>query len=178
ALAVAAGASALTVLAESTALIEEIALGVMLRGYGFDDHKTKKGDPFGTATFMCAKPDEAETASFPRIAVAEGVHLTRNLVNEPANVLTTTEFAKRLESLRDLGVEVEVLEEDALEKLGMGALLCVGQGSDSPSKVVIMRWKGGTKGDAPLALIGKGVVFDTGGISLKPAAGMEDMTMD
>lgn len=178
ALAVAAGASALTVLAESTALIEEIALGVMLRGYGFDDHKTKKVDPFGAAIFMCAKPDEAETASFPRIAVAEGVHLTRNLVNEPANVLTTTEFAKRLESLRDLGVEVEVLEEDALEKLGMGALLCVGQGSDSPSKVVIMRWKGGTKGDAPLALIGKGVVFDTGGISLKPAAGMEDMTMD
>jgi leucyl aminopeptidase len=110
--------------------------------------------------------------------VAEGVHFTRNLVNEPANVLTTTEFANRLEKLGDLGVEVEVLEEKDLEKLGMGALLCVGQGSVSPSKVVIMRWKGGKKGDAPLALVGKGVVFDTGGISLKPAAGMEDMTMD
>ncbi len=168
----------MTVLAEGTARPEEVALGVALRGYGFDDHKTKKGDPFGTATFMCTKPEEAEAAAAPRIAVAEGVHFTRDLVNEPANVLTTTEFAKRLEALRDLGVEVEVLEEKALEKLGMRALLCVGQGSDSPSKVVIMRWKGGAKGDAPLALIGKGVVFDTGGISLKPAGGMEDMTMD
>ena len=178
ALAVAAGSSAMTVLVEGTARPEEIALGVALRGYGFDDHKTKKGDPFGPATFMCTKPEEAEVAAAPRIAVAEGVHFTRDLVNEPANVLTTTEFAKRLEALRDLGVEVEVLEEKALEKLGMRALLCVGQGSDSPSKVVIMRWKGGAKGAAPLALIGKGVVFDTGGISLKPAAGMEDMTMD
>ncbi len=177
-LAVEAGASAMTVLVEGTTRVEEIALGVALRGYGFDDHKTKKSDPLGAATFMCAKPDEAEVVAAPRLAVAEGVLFTRDLVNEPANVLTTTEFATRLEGLRDLGVEVEVLEEKALEKLGMGALLCVGQGSDSPSKVVIMRWKGGAKGDAPLALVGKGVVFDTGGISLKPAAGMEDMTMD
>ncbi|MCI5111137.1 MAG: leucyl aminopeptidase [Marivita sp.] len=178
ALALSAGSSAVTVLVEGTGRPEEIALGLALRGYGFDDHKTKKGDPFGTATLMCTKPDEAEAAAAPRLAVAEGVHFTRNLVNEPANILTTTEFAKRLEGLRDLGVEVEVLEEKALAKLGMRALLCVGQGSESPSKVVIMRWKGGAKGDAPLALIGKGVVFDTGGISLKPAAGMEDMTMD
>ncbi|WP_420380713.1 leucyl aminopeptidase [Marivita sp.] len=178
AMAVAAGSSAMTVLVEGTTRVEEIALGVVLRGYGFDDHKSKKGDPLGAATFMCAKPDEAEAAAAPRLAVAEGVHFTRDLVNEPANVLTTTEFAKRLEGLSELGVEVEVLEEKALAKLGMGALLCVGQGSDSPSKVVIMRWKGGAKDDAPLALVGKGVVFDTGGISLKPAAGMEDMTMD
>ncbi|MGJ8604673.1 MAG: leucyl aminopeptidase [Marivita sp.] len=178
ALAVAAGASAMTVLVEGTNRAEEIALGVALRGYGFDDHKTTKADAFGPATFMCAKPEEAAAAAAPRIAVAEGVHFTRDLVNEPANVLTTTEFVTRLEALRDLGVEVDVLEEAALAKLGMGALLCVGQGSDSPSKVVIMRWTGGAKGDAPLALIGKGVVFDTGGISLKPAAGMEDMTMD
>ena len=113
----------MTVLVEGTARPEEIALGVALRGYGFDDHKTKKGDPFGPATFMCTKPEEAEAAAAPRIAVAEGVHFTRDLVNEPANVLTTTEFAKRLEALRDLGVEVEVLEEKALEKLGMRALL-------------------------------------------------------
>lgn len=178
ALAVAAGASKMTLLIESTRHPEEIALGLVLRGYGFDDHKTKKGDPLGNAVIMCTKPDEAQAAAAPRLAVAEGVHLTRNLVNEPANVLTTTEFAKRLEALGGLGVEVEVLEEKELKKLGMGALLCVGQGSDSPSKVVVMRWRGGAKGDAPLALIGKGVVFDTGGISLKPAAGMEDMTMD
>ncbi|WP_439122426.1 leucyl aminopeptidase [Marivita sp.] len=177
-LAVAAGASELTALVEGTRYPEEIALGLALRGYGFDDHKTKKGDALGLATLMCAKPDEAEAAAAPRLAVAEGVHFTRDLVNEPANVLTTTEFAKRLEALNSLGVEVEVLEEKQLAKLGMGALLCVGQGSDSPSKVVVMRWNGGAKDDAPLALIGKGVVFDTGGISLKPAGGMEDMTMD
>ena len=92
-------------------------------------------------------------------------------------MLTTTEFAERLAGLRDLGVEVEVLDEPELEALGMRTLLAVGQGSESPSKVVVMQWKGG--GDAaPLALVGKGVVFDTGGISIKPAAGMEEMTMD
>ncbi len=102
---------------------------------------------------------------------------TRDLVNMPSNILTTTEFAAQLQGLKDLGVEVEVLEEKDLEKLGMRTLLAVGQGSDSPSKVVVMQWKGG--GDAaPFALVGKGVVFDTGGISIKPAAGMEDMTMD
>ena len=77
-----------------------------------------------------------------------------------------------------MGLKVEVLDEDQLAKIGMRTLLSVGQGSDSPSKVVVMHWNGGKKGDAPLALIGKGVVFDTGGISLKPAGGMEDMTMD
>jgi leucyl aminopeptidase len=104
--------------------------------------------------------------------------MTRDLVSEPANVLTTTEFANRLEEMSKLGLEVEVLDEDELEKLGMRTLLSVGQGSVIPSKVVVMQWKGGTEGDAPLALVGKGVVVDTGGISLKPAGGMEDMTMD
>ncbi|MCL3883491.1 leucyl aminopeptidase [Marivita sp. GX14005] len=174
------GRSALLLLAESVKRPEEIALGALLRGYEFDDRRTPAEDAEapGKITVMCANPEEVETAAAARIAVAEGVIFTRNLVNEPANVLTTTEFAARIEGLRDLGVEVEILEETDLEKLGMGALLCVGQGSDSPSKVAIMRWKGGAKDAAPLALIGKGVVFDTGGISLKPAAGMEDMTMD
>ena len=100
------------------------------------------------------------------------------MTNEPSNILTTTEFANRLVALKDHGVEVEVLEEADLEKLGMRALLGVGQGSDSPSKVVVMQWNGGAENAQPFALIGKGVVFDTGGISLKPAGGMEDMTMD
>jgi leucyl aminopeptidase len=112
------------------------------------------------------------------LAVAEGVCLTRDLVNEPANVLTTTEFAERLVAMTALGLKVEVLDEPALEALGMRALLGVGQGSESPSKVVVMEWQGGAKGEAPFALVGKGVVFDTGGISIKPAAGMEEMTMD
>jgi leucyl aminopeptidase len=111
-------------------------------------------------------------------AIVEGVFLTRNLISAPANILTTTTFAEQLLALRDLGVEVEVLEEADLEKLGMGSLLSVGHGSESPSKVVVMQWKGGAKDAAPLALVGKGVVFDTGGYSLKPAGGMEDMTMD
>ena len=111
-------------------------------------------------------------------AVAEGVFYARDLVNAPANILTTTEFARRLEEMSELGLEVEVLDEDALAGVGMRTLLAVGQGSADPSKVVVMRWNGGAEGAAPLALIGKGVVFDTGGISLKPAAGMEDMTMD
>ncbi|MBV6635694.1 MAG: leucyl aminopeptidase, partial [Mameliella sp.] len=128
------------------------------------------------AVVMVKAPDEAEAAHAAARAVAEGIAFTRDLVSEPANVLTTIEFAARLEALREIGLEVEVLEEDQLEKLGMGALLGVGMGSAMPSKVVTMRWKGAE--GAPLALIGKGVVFDTGGISLKPAAGMEDMTMD
>jgi leucyl aminopeptidase len=105
------------------------------------------------------------------------VFFTRDLVNEPANILTTDDFAARLAAMQELGLEVEILEEDQLTKLGMGALLGVGQGSESPSKVVVIEWRGGGD-EAPLALIGKGVVFDTGGISIKPAAGMEEMTMD
>jgi leucyl aminopeptidase len=100
------------------------------------------------------------------------------LVNEPANILNTVEFSERLKGLSSLGVDVEVLEENKLAELGMNALLGVGQGSANPSKIVIMSWNGSSKKDKPLALVGKGVVFDTGGISLKPAGGMEDMTMD
>ena len=110
--------------------------------------------------------------------MAEGVFFTRDLVNEPANILTTDDFAARLAAMQELGLDVEILEEAQLAKLGMRALLGVGQGSESPSKVVVMRWNGGTPGDAPFALVGKGVVFDTGGISIKPAGGMEEMTMD
>jgi len=98
-------------------------------------------------------------------------------VNEPANILTTDDFAARLAAMQEIGLDVEILEEPDLEKLGMGSLLCVGQGSASPSKVVVMQWHGGGD-EAPFALVGKGVVFDTGGISIKPAGGMEDMTMD
>ncbi|SMX36743.1 leucyl aminopeptidase [Maliponia aquimaris] len=171
-----AGKSAMTVLVEVTRLPEEIALGIALRGYVFSARKSEAAEPLAAATLMVKDPAEAEAAFATGRALAEGVVFTRDLISEPANVLTTVEFATRLEALRDLGVEVEVMDEPELEKLGMGALLGVGQGSAMPSKVVTMRWKGAE--GAPLALIGKGVVFDTGGISLKPAQGMEDMTMD
>ena len=126
---------------------------------------------------MVKDPEALAKSAQDAAAVAEGVFFTRDLVNEPANVLTTTDFADRLLAMQEIGLEVEVLDEDQLAKLGMRALLAVGQGSESPSKVVVMRWNGGGD-EAPLALVGKGVVFDTGGISIKPGAGMEEMTMD
>ncbi|MDE1130536.1 MAG: leucyl aminopeptidase [Ascidiaceihabitans sp.] len=156
----------------------QIAFGLAMRDYNFVEHKTAGETPKGAVTVMCGKTEEIIATTAPLMAVAEGAFMTRDLVNEPANVLTTTEFANRLVEMENLGLNVQVLDEDELTTLGMGALLCVGQGSDSPSKVVVMEWNGGVEGEAALALVGKGVVFDTGGISIKPAGGMEDMTMD
>ncbi len=171
------GSGDLLVLAGGTARAEEIALGLALRGYSFDDHKTDEPKPKGRITFMVSKPEAVAKAAAPLAAIAEGVFFTRDLTNEPANILTTDDFAARLAAMQELGLDVEILEEADLKKLGMRTLLSVGQGSDSPSKVVVMSWNGGGK-EAPFALVGKGVVFDTGGISLKPPAGMEEMTMD
>ena len=156
----------------------EIAFGLAMRDYSFVEHKTASETSKGAVTVVCGKPDEVSAAAAPLMDVAEGAFMTRDLINEPANVLTTTEFANRLVEMESLGLKVQVLDEDELLSLGMRTLLCVGQGSAAPSKVVVMEWNGGNSGDAPLALVGKGVVFDTGGISIKPAAGMEDMTMD
>ncbi|MEO1240026.1 MAG: leucyl aminopeptidase, partial [Pseudomonadota bacterium] len=176
----AAGSDPVTVLAGNIRGIDGIALGAVLRNYSFVDHKTGDAGKAQTAPafeFMVTKPDEAESATAHVAALTEGVFFTRDLVNEPSNVLTTTEFADRLVALKEVGVKVEVLEEKDLEKLGMRTLLAVGMGSETPSKVVVMEWNGGGK-EAPFALLGKGVVFDTGGISIKPAGGMELMTMD
>ena len=172
------GEGGVTVLAEGQQRLPEIVLGLTLRAYDFTAHKTGDKTTRGEAVILAADPDAAGAGAATALALAEGVCFTRDLVNEPANVLTTTEFAARLKEMTKLGLKVEVLEEADLEKLGMGALLGVGQGSESPSKVVVMQWMGGKKGDAPFALVGKGVVFDTGGISIKPAGGMEEMTMD
>ena len=166
------------ILAGERKKLEHLMMGCLLKAYAFGDHKTDHGER-GTVeiTMMVAKPDDLQSDLLRVRAVAEGVYFTRDLVNEPANVLTTVTFADRLEALRELGLKVEVLDEDRLEELGMRTLLAVGFGSETPSKVVIMEWTGrGT--EAPLALVGKGVVFDTGGISIKPAGGMEEMTMD
>ncbi|MEX3015743.1 leucyl aminopeptidase [Gymnodinialimonas hymeniacidonis] len=171
------GKGALTVCVGALNKVGDLTLGLALRGYEFTDHKTGDKEASDGATILCSKPEEAAEAGKTAMAVAEGVFFTRDLVNEPANVLTTQEFADRLEAMKKIGLKVEVLDEPALEKLGMHSLLGVGVGSESPSKVVVMEWNGGGD-EAPLALVGKGVVFDTGGISLKPAGGMEDMTMD
>ncbi|SLN16233.1 Cytosol aminopeptidase [Roseovarius albus] len=156
----------------------DMVLGLRLRSYAFTAHKTADQKNNSPIIAMVAKPEEAQSAAVAQDAICEGVFMTRDLVSEPANHLTTTEFANRIAAMESLGLEITILEEDELEKLGMNLLLSVGHGSASPSKVAIMEWKGGKKDDAPLALVGKGVVFDTGGISLKPAAGMEEMTMD
>ncbi len=162
----------------------DLALGMRMRLYAFDRYKTKKKDDDaedkGTTriAIAVADPGAAKKALKARDGLAQGVALARDLVNEPPNVLGPVEFAERAAALEKLGVEVEILDERQLAKIGMRALLAVGQGSERPSRVAIMRWNGGRKGVKPLAVIGKGVVFDTGGISIKPAAGMEDMKGD
>ena len=166
------------ILAEAHPRAADIAFGLAMRAYDFSAHKTGEKKQPGSVTMMVARPEAVAANAARGAAVVEGVFFARDLVNEPANILTTFDFAARLAAMQELGLEVEILEEEELTKLGMGALLGVGQGSESPSKVVVMQWNGGKKGDAPFALIGKGVVFDTGGISIKPAAGMEEMTMD
>ncbi len=168
---------AVTVLTAGHKHREDIILGCLLGAYAFRPHKTDDEPDAVTLTAISTQTDGLSDAVEAARHVAAGVYETRDLVNEPANVLGTEEFASRLKAFSKLGLKVKVLDEPQLEKLGMRTLLAVGQGSPSPSKVVIMEWNGGGK-EAPLALIGKGVVFDTGGISLKPAGGMEEMTMD
>jgi leucyl aminopeptidase len=163
--------------------IADVALGVQLRAYAFERYKTKRKEGEEKAaelkvTIAVAGVAAVEKAFAPRGAVANGVVIARDLVNEPANVLYPEEFARRTGNLKKLGVAVEVLDVKEMKKLGMNALLGVGQGSQHESRTVIMRWNGGKRGAAPVAFIGKGVCFDTGGISIKPAAGMEDMKGD
>ncbi len=166
----------------SDKLAAELVWAVALRLYDFRDYKTaddENGDPGErTIQVLAARPAALAKLSAPFAALAEGIFFTRDLVNEPANRLTTDEFAARLAAMAELGIEVEILGEAELEKLGARALLAVGQGSPSETRIVVMKWMGGAKREAPLALVGKGVVFDTGGISIKGAGGMEEMTMD
>jgi leucyl aminopeptidase len=163
----------------------EFALGLRLRAYRFDKYKSKKSDADDTpeeaieATILVAEPAAARAAHGAREAVAEGVEFARTLVNEPPNVLFPEAFAGRVAELEKLGVDVEIFDEAALTKLGMGALLAVGQGSERESRVVVMRWRGAKSRKAqPVAFVGKGVCFDSGGLSIKGAGGMEDMKGD
>jgi leucyl aminopeptidase len=160
-----------------------IAYGARLRSYRFDRYRTKeKPENKPTLTrlaVLSAKSREAKRAFEKLDKIADGVFLTRDLVSEPANIIYPETLAARAKGLAALGVGVEILDEKKMKKLGMGSLLGVGQGSVRPPRLVIMQWKGNPKAkDAPLAIIGKGVTFDTGGISIKPAAGMEDMKWD
>ncbi len=161
----------------------DFALGMMLRAYKFDKYKTKKDDapePKTPAkiTILVSDPAAAKKAFANRQSVFGGVSLARDLVNEPANILGTLEFAAKAKELEKLGVKIDILTEKEMKKFGMGALLGVAQGSVRPPRMVIMHWNGGKAKQKPIAFVGKGVVFDSGGVSIKPAAGMEDMKGD
>jgi len=160
----------------------DVALGMVLRSYAFDTYKTKKGDdpePEPREVTIAVSDPAAASARWEAMkAVADGTMLARDLVNEPPNVLGPVEFAERAAELSKLGVEVRIMEPDELERLEMRALLGVAQGSARPARVVVMEWMNGPAEVKPVAFVGKGVVFDTGGISIKPAGGMEDMKGD
>jgi leucyl aminopeptidase len=184
-----AGSAAATILAElpggaiEPAQAAAIAAGVRLRAYKFDRYKTRKKDGEDSAlrvnvSVAVGDVGAARRAFAPDAHVVDGVLIARDLVNEPPNVLYPVEFARRASRLRGLGVKIEVLDVKAMKKLGMGALLGVAQGSNQPGRLVIMRWNGGRRGDPPVAFVGKGVCFDTGGISIKSAGSMEDMKGD
>jgi leucyl aminopeptidase len=160
-----------------------VASGIRLRAYKFDRYKTRKkdGEDAGlSADVSIAVSDvaAAKKAFAPDNHIVDGVIIARELVNEPPNVLFPVEFARRASQLRKLGVVVDILDVKAMTRLKMGALLGVSQGSTQPGRTVIMRWNGGKRGEPPVAFVGKGVCFDTGGISIKPAASMEDMKGD
>ncbi|GGB43127.1 putative cytosol aminopeptidase [Roseibium aquae] len=158
------------------------AMGMTLRGYTFDAYKSKKDDDKTAKglkiSVLTAEPKAAKSAWEAGAAVADGVLLARDLVNEPSNILGPVEFAEKARDLEALGVEVEILGEKELKRLKMDALVGVAQGSVRPPRLAVMRWNGGKKNAKPLAFVGKGVTFDTGGISIKPAAGMEEMKGD
>ena len=174
-------------------LAADLALGAILRSYKFTRYQTRKPDtgnggeasdvPKGNGltrlVVHTADPTGAAAAFQARRALADGIFLARDLVNEPANILHPVEFAERCQLLTKAGVEVEVLDLAKLQALKMGALLGVAQGSPNEPRVVVMHWNGAkSKRAKPLAFLGKGVTFDTGGISIKPSAGMEDMKGD
>ena len=159
------------------------ALGIRLAAYRFDKYRTKEPaekKPSIAKTQVAVADVEAAFAAFaPLAALADAVAFTRDLVSEPPNVLYPAEFARRVKALESLGLEIEILGEPEMMKLGMGSLLGVGQGSIRESQLAVIKWNGAAdKSAQPIAFVGKGVCFDTGGISLKPADGMEDMKWD
>jgi leucyl aminopeptidase len=178
------GATALTIDAShlSAAQAARAAFAARLASYRFLKYRTtlkpEKTPSIETIKVVAADPKAAEAAYANFAAVAEAVEFSRDLVSEPANILYPEEFAKRVKGLEKLGLEVEILGEKELTKLGFNTLLAVGMGSVRESQVAIMKWNGGAKGEQPIAFVGKGVCFDTGGISIKPADGMEDMKWD
>jgi len=168
--------------AEDDQVAANMALGALLKSWRFEKYFTKKKpeELFSVKklTILTPDPKAAEKVFKLLEAVAEGVFFTRTIVTEPANVINPETLAKAAESLKKDGVKVEVISQKDLKKMGANAILGVGQGSITDPRLVVMQWNGGSKGEAPLAIVGKGVTFDTGGISIKPANNMEEMKYD
>ncbi len=162
----------------------QAAFGARLRAYCFDKYRTKKDAEekaaLKTLTIACKDPAAAKALFAPLDKIADGILLARDLVTEPSNVLYPETLAQHAFALNEMGVQVDILDENQMKKLGMGALLGVAQGSVNPPRLVAMQWTGdkSSKNKAPIAFVGKGVTFDTGGISLKPGSGMEKMKYD
>ncbi|HWU03491.1 MAG TPA: leucyl aminopeptidase [Novosphingobium sp.] len=159
-----------------------VLLGLRLRNWRYDTYRTKLAEdqkPTLAQVIVTGAPEGAEAAWAVEAALAEGIEFTRELVTEPANIIYPESFVERCR-MRFAGTDaqISVLDESEMTALGMGALLGVAQGSAKPPRLLVIRWNGGNPGEAPVAFVGKGVCFDTGGISLKPAAGMEDMKWD
>jgi leucyl aminopeptidase len=160
-----------------------VGLGAALRSWRYDRYRTRLKDKqkptLGEMVIVGGGSGAAQRYEQRWAPVVEGVSLTRELVTEPANIIYPQTFVERVrESLEGSGLELEVLDRAAMEKLGMGALLGVAQGSVREARLLILKWNGSGEGGQPTALVGKGVTFDTGGISIKPAAGMEAMKWD
>ncbi|GFM29787.1 leucyl aminopeptidase [Novosphingobium sp. PY1] len=157
-------------------------LGAVLRSWRHDVYRTKLSDeakPTLAAISVIGAPDGTAANWDVETAVADGVAFTRELVTEPANTIYPESFVARCEKrMAGTGIKIRVLDDKEMAELGMGSLLGVAQGSVRPARLLVMEWMGGAKGDKPVAFVGKGVTFDTGGISIKPAAGMEDMKWD
>ncbi|MET0360840.1 MAG: leucyl aminopeptidase [Sphingobium sp.] len=162
--------------------LASLSLGARLRGWRFDTYRTKQTEvqkPSLETLAIVTGESADDAALLAADAVVAGVSFTRELVAEPANIIYPESFVERCKPLADLGVEISILDEKDMAALGMGALLGVGQGSPRASRMLAMRWDGSAGAQpTPLAFVGKGVTFDTGGISIKPAAGMEDMKWD
>src|SRR5210317_1639687 len=152
--------------------------GLMLKSYKFDFYKSKKNKKIISINVLGKRNKVSQKDLLRFKALEEGCYFTRDLVSEPGNILHPDEYAKRISSLKKLGLKINIFDKKKLKKLGMNALLGVGQGSTRGSYLVTIEWNGSDKKNNPLAFVGKGVCFDTGGISLKPAKFMEDMTYD
>ena len=161
----------------ATDLLTDIAEGMALRAWRFSAYKKSNAVPLTHATFYTTDPDTLTAQFQTRAGVVESILWARTLVNEPGNALTPAVYIERIKELSALGLEISALDKKEMEALGMGALMGVAQGSENPPFLGIVQWKGGGN-TAPVAFVGKGVTFDSGGLSLKPSRGMEEMKGD